>query len=544
MIKSEMQFEDFNLVSVMQHAARWYGQTEVVTDSVEGGIKRISYENLYKRVGQLAHALKKLGVEPGDRVGTMAWNTWRHLECWYAIAGSGAICHTLNPRLSPDQIDYISNHAENKWLFVDSNILPVIENAMGRLRFLEGIVVMTDKENMPDASSFDVPVHCYEELIVSEPEAFEWPHIREDTASSLCYTSGTTGEPKGVLYSHRSNIIHSLTTCAADVFSTTAADSVLMIVPMFHANSWGLSFGVPMAGAKLVMPGPNMDGASIHKLITQEGCTKSAAVPTIWTGLLDHLDANELEIPTLTETVIGGSAVPKSMIRRFSEDYGVDVIHAWGMTEMSPVGTVNRSLPFMNDLSADERLELRAKQGRATYGVDMKIVDDDGKALPHDGEAVGRLLVRGHWVVERYYLAENSALDDGGWFDTGDVANIDAHGIMQITDRAKDVIKSGGEWISSVDIENCAIGHPEIQIAACIGVAHQKWEERPLLIVVRREGCSPTTASIIDLIAASFAKWQVPDDVVFIDEMPLTATGKIDKKPLRAQFQHHYSTGN
>ena len=531
----------FNLVGVLQHAARWNGQTEIVTDSVEGGIHRISYGGVYQRTKQLAHALEKLGVQSGDRIGTMAWNTWRHLECWYAIAGVGAICHTLNPRLFPDQIDYIVNHAKNRFLFVDSTFLPVIANVIGRLKSIEGIIVLTDSEHMPDTSSFSVPVYCYEDLIADESEDFDWPELAEDTPSSLCYTSGTTGNPKGVLYTHRSNIIHSLVTCGADVFNATALDSFLMIVPMFHANSWGLSFGVPMVGSKLVMCGPNMDGASVHKLITDEGCTKSAAVPTVWTGLLDYMDANELKIPTMTETYIGGSAVPRSMIEKFAVDYDVDVIHAWGMTEISPLGTINRPMAFMKDLNFDERLDVRAKQGRTPYGIDMKIVDEEGNELPHDGVAFGRLMVKGHWVIERYYLADESALDADGWFDSGDVANIDQHGIMQITDRAKDVIKSGGEWISSVDIENCAIAHPDLQIAACIGIAHEKWEERPLLVAVKREGGDPSKESILDLIAASFAKWQVPDDVVFIDEMPLTATGKIDKKPLRVTFEKHYA---
>lgn len=540
MINSHMQHDMFNLVSVLQHAARWHSRTEVVTNSVEGGVYRTNYGEIYKRTNKLSHALAKLGAKPGDRIGTMAWNTWRHIECWYAIAGMGAVCHTLNPRLFPDQIDYIVNHAENRILILDSTFVPVIANVIDRLNSVECIVVLTDSAHMPDTSQFGVPVHCYEDLIADESEDFDWPHVDEETASSLCYTSGTTGNPKGVLYSHRSNIIHALVTCGADVFNATAMDSFLMIVPMFHANSWGLSFGLPMVGAKLVMTGPNMDGASVYKLIRDEECTKSGAVPTVWTGLLDYLDANQLKIPSMKETYIGGSAVPRSMIEKFDVDYGVDVIHAWGMTEMSPLGTLNRPMPFMRDMKFDERLDIRAKQGRPPFGVDMKIVNEQGNALAHDGEAFGRLMVKGHWVIERYYLAEESALDDDGWFDTGDVATIDQYGMMQITDRAKDVIKSGGEWISSVDIENCAVAHPDLQIAACIGVAHKKWEERPLLIAVRHAGSDPSKQGILDLIAESYAKWQVPDDVVFIDEMPLTATGKIDKKPLRTQFGDYY----
>ena len=531
-----MQFEQLNLIHILQHAARWHGDVEVVTSSVEGGIHRTTYSALYKRTARLSNALRRLGVDRQDRVATMAWNTWRHLECWYAISGIEAVCHTLNPRLFPDQIDFIVNHAQDRVLFVDTTFLPVIENVIDRLPTLECIVVMTDSEHMPESTSFDVPVHCYEELLSGESESFDWPEIAEGSISSLCYTSGTTGDPKGVAYTHRSNLIHALSTSSADVFNMTGADTFLMIVPMFHANSWGLSFSLPMIGAKLVMTGPNMDGASVHALITKEGCTKSAAVPTVWTGLLGYLDSEGLSIPTLTETIIGGSAVPQSMIERFEKDYDVDVIHAWGMTEMSPLGTLNRPLPFMTSLSDEERMMFRVKQGRAPFGVDMKIVDDDGTELPRDGTAFGRLLVRGHWVVERYYLSEESALDENGWFDTGDIATIDEHGFMQITDRAKDLIKSGGEWISSVDIENCAMAHPELEIAACIGIPDEKWEERPLLIAVRRAGCEPTKDSVLGLVAQSFAKWQVPDDVVFIEEMPLTATGKIDKKPLRERF--------
>ncbi|RZV42784.1 MAG: fatty-acid--CoA ligase, partial [Acidimicrobiales bacterium] len=461
--------------------------------------------------------------------------------CWYAIAGKGSNCHTLNPRLFPDQLDYIVNHAENRFLVVDTTFLPVIANVIDRLKTVEGIIVLTSKDNMPDTSGFKIPVHCYEEMIKDEPSTYDWPTLDENAASSLCYTSGTTGNPKGVLYSHRSNMIHAMVSGGADIFNMTACDSFLMIVPMFHANSWGLSFGVPMIGGKLVMTGPHMDGASVYKLMTEEKCTVSGAVPTVWTGLLDYLDANDLKIPHLRETFIGGSAVPRSMIERFDKDYGVQVIQAWGMTEMSPLGTINRPLPFWDELSYEERMAVRCKQGRPAFYVDMKIVDDDGNELPRDGVAFGRLLVKGPFIVERYYKMEESALDDDGWFDTGDVANIDQYGIMQITDRAKDVIKSGGEWISSVDIENTAVGHPELNIAACIGVKHEKWEERPLLVAVKQEGCDPSKQSILDLVASEHAKWQVPDDVIFIEEMPLTATGKIDKKPLRAKYENFYS---
>ncbi len=535
-----MQSSQLNLINILQHASRWYGSVEVVTNSVEGGVHRITYTEIYGQTQQLAHALKKLGVSPGDRVSTMAWNTWRHLECWYAIGGIGAICHTLNPRLFANQIEYIVNHAANKFIIIDITFVPIIAAVISKLPTLEGVIVLTDEAHMPDCSALTVPVYCYETLIKGESDEYDWEEFDENTASSLCYTSGTTGNPKGVLYSHRSNIIHAYATAGAELFNMTSRDSLLMIVPMFHANSWGMSFSAPMVGAKLVMSGPFMDGASVYKLMTDERCTLSGAVPTVWTGLLDYLDTNNLQIPDLRETFIGGSAVPRSMIERFDQDYGVDVIHAWGMTETSPLGTLNRPLPFMDKLSDEERMDIRCKQGRPCFGADIKIVDEEGNTLPHNGVAFGRLMIKGPWVVERYYLAEESATDDDGWFDTGDVATIDEHGIMQITDRAKDVIKSGGEWISSVDIENCAMGHPELQIAACIGAKHVKWEERPLLIAVRHEGKEPSKESILDLIGQSYAKWQVPDDVVFINEMPLTATGKIDKKPLREQFINYY----
>jgi len=541
MISGHMQLTDFNIIQILQHASRWHGNVEVVTNTVEGGIYRTNYSQLYHRTKKLANALEKLGVQAGDRVATMAWNSWRHLECWYAIGGMGAVCHTLNPRLFPDQIDYIVNHAQNKFIFVDKTFVPVLANVIDRLPTIRGLIVLTDADNMPDMSEFSVPVYCYEDLIRDEPVEYKWPTIDENTASSLCYTSGTTGNPKGVLYSHRSNLVHSMVTTGSDLFDIKASDSFLMIVPMFHANSWGLAFGVPMVGAKLVMTGPHMDGASVYQLMADEKCTKSGAVPTVWTGLIDYLDKNDLQIPYMRETYIGGSAVPRSMIENFDKKYNVDVIHAWGMTEMSPLGTLNRPLPFMDNMSFDQRMDIRVKQGRVPFGIDMKIIDDKGNELPQDGVAFGSLLVKGPWVVERYYKAEQTALDEDGWFDTGDVANIDKHGYMQITDRAKDVIKSGGEWISSVDIENTAVGHPELQIAACIGIKHVKWEERPLLIAVKKDGCDPSKASILNLIASEHAKWQVPDDVVFIDEMPLTATGKIDKKPLRKNYVNHYS---
>ncbi|MAS59293.1 MAG: long-chain fatty acid--CoA ligase [Gammaproteobacteria bacterium] len=539
-----MQKKQFNVIDILKHAATWHGNVEVVTNSVEGGVHRIGYAKLYDRTSQLANALLRLGVNSGDRIGTMAWNTWRHLECWYGLSGIGAICHTLNPRLFPDQIEYIVNHAQNRFIFVDTSFIPIISNILDKLPTLEGLVVMTDKENMTDDMlKIGIPVYCYEELLEAETSDFIWPLLDEDTASSLCYTSGTTGNPKGVLYSHRSNLIHSMGTAGGDMFDLRANDSFLLIVPMFHANSWGLSFSVPMLGGKMVLPGPYMDGKSICEIIQAESCNKTCAVPTVMTSLIDYLDANDLQIPSLIETYVGGSAVPRSMIEGFEDRYDVDVIHGWGMTELNPVGVFSRPLPFMGELNFEQRMEIRCKQGRPPFGLEIKIVDDEGNSLPHDGVAFGKLMVRGPWVVERYYKAKESALDSEGWFDTGDVSTIDKYGFMQITDRAKDIIKSGGEWISSADIENTAVGHPEVQIAACLGVKHAKWEERPLLIVVKKEGCDPSKTSILDIISNEHAKWQLPDDVVFIDEMPLTATGKIDKKPLRIKYEDFLMEG-
>ena len=544
MISGLMQKKQFNVIDILKHAATWHGNVEVVTNSVEGGVHRIGYAKLYDRTSQLANALLRLGVNSGDRIGTMAWNTWRHLECWYGLSGIGAICHTLNPRLFPDQIEYIVNHAQNRFIFVDTSFIPIISNILDKLPTLEGLVVMTDKENMTDDMlKIGIPVYCYEELLEAETSDFIWPLLDEDTASSLCYTSGTTGNPKGVLYSHRSNLIHSMGTAGGDMFDLRANDSFLLIVPMFHANSWGLSFSVPMLGGKMVLPGPYMDGKSICEIIQAESCNKTCAVPTVMTSLIDYLDANDLQIPSLIETYVGGSAVPRSMIEGFEDRYDVDVIHGWGMTELNPVGVFSRPLPFMGELNFEQRMEIRCKQGRPPFGLEIKIVDDEGNSLPHDGVAFGKLMVRGPWVVERYYKAKESALDSEGWFDTGDVSTIDKYGFMQITDRAKDIIKSGGEWISSADIENTAVGHPEVQIAACLGVKHAKWEERPLLIVVKKEGCDPSKTSILDIISNEHAKWQLPDDVVFIDEMPLTATGKIDKKPLRIKYEDFLMEG-
>jgi len=535
-----MQDKPVNIVSILQHAAEWHGQQLVVTNTVEGNVHRQTYAETLQRATKLASKLAELGIKAGDRIGTMAWNTHRHLEAWYAISGQGLVCHTINPRLFPDQIEFIVNHAEDRVLFVDLTFVELLGTLLPKLPSVRTVIIMTDGEHMPDTSSWSVPeVFCYEDFLAKGSSEFDWPVLSEDEGSSLCYTSGTTGEPKGVMYTHRSNLLHAWAACGTDCFAIGAAETVLMVVPMFHANSWGLAYAAPMVGAKLVLPGPHMDGASIHGLIEEELVTKAAAVPTIWNMLIGYLNDSGKTLPSLREVVIGGAAVPRSMIQDFDDKYNVTVIHAWGMTETSPIGTVNRPKPFFDALNREDKLDLRIKQGRPIYGIDLKIVDDEGNALPNDGERFGRLMCKGPWVVQRYFKAAEDALENG-WFDTGDVATIDQHGYMQITDRAKDVIKSGGEWISSADLENAAIAHPAVAMAACIGATHPKWDERPILLIKLADGADmPSLDKIRNHLSQTFAKWQLPDAVIEVDEIPLTATGKIDKKPLRVIFQDH-----
>ncbi len=524
--------------SLLEHADRVSGDREIVSRSVEGPIHRYSYRDAHTRSRQLANALTTLGVELGDRIATLAWNTYRHFETYYAVSGIGAITHTLNPRLAPAQLIYIVNHAEDSYIFADANLVPLIEAVAGELTALKGVVVMTDKAHMPDAKIDNLI--CYEELIDSHSDVFVWPEFDENTASSLCYTSGTTGNPKGALYSHRSTIIHAYASALPDVLNLAEREVVLPVVPMFHVNAWGIPYGATMTGAKLVFPGPKLDGESIHELLVAEGVTFAAGVPTVWLGLLNYWREHNTRVPSLKRTVIGGTAIPQSMLQAFQDEFGVEVRHAWGMTEMSPLGTVSIVKPSMAEAGKAERERVQIKQGRAVFGVELKIVDDQGKDLPHDGKAYGELMVRGPWITSGYYKLEGSeAHGKDGWFATGDVCTIDSDGYMEITDRSKDVIKSGGEWISSIDLENQAMGHPDVLQAAVIGVPHPKWDERPLLIVVAAPDKEPDLAVVNDYLSDKVAKWWLPDDMIVVDELPLGPTGKVLKTKLREQFGDH-----
>jgi fatty-acyl-CoA synthase len=529
--------QDYPLLvhTILDHGALNHGEREMVTRAVEGGIRRTTLAEVRSRALRVAKALEQDGVKLGDRVATMAWNTDRHVEAWFGIMGLGAICHTLNPRLFADQLDYIVNHAEDEILFVDTTFVPIIEALAPRLRTVRKVIVLTDGAHMPDTSLPNAV--SYEDWIGAVDDDFEWKSFDENTASSLCYTSGTTGNPKGVLYSHRSNVLHGLVVNQPPVFGLRAEDSILAIVPMFHANAWALTYAVPSAGAMLVNPGAALDGESLYELLENEKITHSAAVPTVWMGLLQYLDATGKKLPHLRKVVIGGAACPPMMIRRLEVDFDVEVIHGWGMTEMSPVGTGSILKHATSGLDRESILKLKEKQGMTPYLVEMKVVDDEGHDLPRDGVSTGHLLVRGPSVAKGYYKLEEQILTDDGWFDTGDIANIDPLGYMQITDRDKDVIKSGGEWISSIEVENQAVGCPGVAEAAVIGLPHPKWSERPLLIVLRDAGSEIDEQGVLDYLDGKIAKWWMPDRVVFVDEIPHTATGKIQKMALREQFK-------
>jgi fatty-acyl-CoA synthase len=521
---------------ILDHAKAWHGEREIVSRSVEGPIVRTTYGEIHGRAKRLSNALKGLGVQPGDRIATLAWNTARHVEAWYAIMGMGAVCHTLNPRLFADQLCYIINHAEDRIIFVDLTFVATLAEHWSQLPSVKHVVVMTDEAGM---KGVNLPgALCYETLLASGGPDFVWGDFDENTAAALCYTSGTTGNPKGVLYSHRSNFIHTLVTAGVDVFGISARDTVLPVVPMFHANAWGLSFSCAAAGAKLVMPGQKLDGVSVHELLETEGVTFSAAVPTVWLGLLTHLRETGGKLTTLKRVVIGGSAVPEAIVRGFRDEFGVDVTHAWGMTEMSPLGTLSQPTAKIAAADAETQLRYKLKQGRPPIGVEMKLENDAGERLPHDGATFGRLKVKGPFIVGEYFKGDGGEILDGeGFFDTGDVATIDADGYMQITDRAKDVIKSGGEWISTIEIENIAVGHPKAALAAVIGAAHPKWDERPVLLVKLEPGVESSKEEFLAFLEGKIAKWWTPDDVVFVDDIPLGATGKIDKKLIRERMK-------
>jgi len=533
-----MQDWPLRVTSIIDHAARFHGDREIVTRTVEGPIARTTYREVHLRARKVAQALTRLGIKEGDIVATMAWNTARHLEAWYGIMGMGAVCHTLNPRLFAEQLIYIINHAEDKVIFLDLTFVPILEGIADKLPNVKAYVIMTDKAHMPETKLPNA--RCFEEIVEAEDGEFKWTEVDENAACGLCYTSGTTGNPKGVLYSHRSNVLHSMAANMGDALGMKSADAILPVVPMFHANAWGIAFAAPAVGAKLVMPGANMDGESIYELLDKEGVTVTAAVPTVWLMLLQYLEKTKSELPKLERVVIGGSAAPRSMIEVFEDKYDVKVFHAWGMTEMSPMGTLGALKAGMDEWDLEKQIDVKVKQGRAIYTVEMKITDDDGNELPSDGKAFGHLMVRGPAVAGAYLKGEGgNILDEDGWFDTGDVATIDEQGYMQITDRAKDVIKSGGEWISSIEIENLAVGHPKVAEAAVIGIVHPKWDERPLLIIVPNEGESPTKDDILRYMEGKIAKWWMPDDVVFVDEIPHTATGKIQKLALRETFKDY-----
>ncbi|MEN7341501.1 MAG: 3-(methylthio)propionyl-CoA ligase [Pseudomonadota bacterium] len=521
--------------SIAEHAETFHPESEIVSVTADNPRHRYTYKACFSRAKQLANALSALGLQQGDRLATLAWNDYRHMEAYYGISGAGYVCHTINPRLFPEQLIYIINHAEDRVLFVDPMFLPLIEKIQSEVSSLEHIVVMCGPESLPENTLGAVD---YETFIGAHSAEYTWPDFDERSAAALCYTSGTTGNPKGVLYSHRSTVLHAITGLMPDVLNISRADAILPVVPLFHVNAWGIPYCAPMVGAKLVMPGPKMgDGEALYELLDSEAVSLALGVPTVWLALLDYTARNNLKLDKLQRTVVGGAAVPASMVEQFRDDHDVVLHQGWGMTEMSPLGTLNKLLPKHESLSDEEKVKIQIKAGRGIYGVEMKIVDDDGNEQPRDGVAYGALMVRGPWICSDYYKLEGSAgTHVDGWFHTGDVATIDPDGFMAITDRTKDVIKSGGEWISSIDLENTAVGHPAVAEAAVIGVAHPKWTERPLLIVVVKEGEQTNKDEILAYLDGKIAKWWTPDDVVFVDELPHTATGKIKKTTLREQF--------
>ncbi len=528
------------ITGIMDFAERNFPDSRIVSVTSDEGIQSRSYADTFRRARRLANGLMRLGVRSGDRVATLAWNDHRHFEIYYAVSCSGAVCHTINPRLFPDQIAYIINHAADRWIFADPMFAPLLEALWPRLQGTEGVIFLADEVGLP-ATGIDT-TKDYEGLLAEESETFDWPALDERTASALCYTSGTTGHPKGVLYDHRSTVIHAYAACLPDVMALRNRDSVLAVVPMFHANAWSLPYACPMVGADLVLPGPKMgDPQALADLIDAQGVTVTMGVPTVWLGLLAYLKKTGRRVDSLERMVVGGAACPESLMRTFRDDYGVEVHHSWGMTEMSPLGVLNSATKALDHLPAPQREAARLKQGRGVFGVEMRIVDESGRELPWDGVTSGALQVRGPWVCGAYFRPDepDPAHREDGWFDTGDVATIDEMGFMQITDRAKDVIKSGGEWISSIELENVAMGHPEVAEAAVIGIAHPKWGERPLLIVVPEDGSDPDRGRVLQWLQDKVAHWWLPDDILFVDEIPHTATGKIAKTELRRRYGDH-----
>ncbi|RVU38090.1 long-chain-fatty-acid--CoA ligase [Hwanghaeella grinnelliae] len=526
--------------SLIEFGAENHADKLVVSRRVEGDVHHQTFAETRDRVAQLAHALKALGINEEDRVATIAWNGHRHLELYYAISGIGAVCHTINPRLFAEQLDYIVNHAADRALFIDLTFVPIVEKMQGRFPSVEHVVIMTDRAHMPDTTIENAL--CFEDLLDGQPTSYDWPDMDENTAAGLCYTSGTTGNPKGVLYSHRSHVLHALSVASVDGFYLESRDVVLPVVPLFHVNAWGLPYICFVTGTSLVFPGPNLDGASLFDLMDKENVTAAWGVPTVWLGLIGEMQKQGRKPAHLKSMLIGGSAAPRAMIETFEKQHGLDIVHGWGMTEMSPIGTIGVLPSRYDETDMDERINLKAKQGRRLFQVDMKIVDEDGNRQPHDGKTSGELYVRGPFITAGYYNDESASagcFDAEGWFKTGDVATIDPEGFLLIVDRSKDLIKSGGEWISSIDLENAAIGHPDIVEAAAIGLPHPKWDERPLLVVVPREGATVSKESILDHLASRVAKWWLPDDIAFVEAIPHSATGKIRKTELRDMFKDY-----
>ena len=532
-----MQDGHLLISGLIEHAETYHTDSQIISRTVEGPIHRYTLKDAANRSRKLANALDQLGLKQGDVVGTLAWNTFRHFELYFGVSGIGCVVNTINPRLFPEQLTYIINHAENQYLFVDLSFVGLLESISHSLETVKGIIILTDKEHMPETTLQNVM--CYEELIADESEEYHWPNFDENTASTLCYTSGTTGNPKGVLYSHRSTILHTWIVSSGNVAKISSSSVILPVVPMFHVNAWGIPYATAMFGAKLVLPGPLLDGASIFELIDQEKPDLLMGVPTVWLGLLQYLNETNQTLESVKTALVGGAAAPRAMIQEFEEKHNVFLMHGWGMTEMSPLGTATARTAEMDIMDIESRYDLQQRQGKTFYGVEMIITDDAGKELPKDGEAFGRLLVRGPTVVERYFKSNESALDNNGWFDTGDVAKIHPEGAMEIVDRSKDVIKSGGEWISSIDLENAAVGHPSVAEACVIGVLHKKWDERPLLLVVKVEDQDLSKEEMLVFLEDKVAKWWLPDDVIFVTELPHTATGKLLKTDLRDQYKEH-----